>query len=152
MPTPPAVGRAGVIQVIMVALTTVSDVASTPSIVTEVAPVKSLPLRVTSVPPFVLPDSGKIPVIEAGVTKVKESNVLLGPPPVRTITPTAPALLRGVLQVSVVSSTTVILVAAALPNITDVAPVRFVPVIVTIFPPRILPSGGKIALITGGVI
>ena len=136
----------------MVALTTLKDVASTPPIVTEVAPVKSLPLIVTNVPPFVLPDNGTIPVIEEGVTKVKEANVLLGPPPVRTITPTAPALLRGVLQVSVVSSTTVILVAAALPNIIDVAPVRFVPVIVTIFPPRILPSGGEISLITGGVI
>ncbi len=78
--------------------------------------------------------------------------MLLGPPPVRTITPEAPALLRGVLQVSVVSSTTVILVEAALPNKTDVVPVRFVPVIVTIFPPRILPAGGKILLITGGVI
>ena len=68
MPTPPAVGRDGVIQVIAVALTTVNDVASTPPIVTEVAPVKSLPFIVTNVPPFVLPDNGKIPVIEAGVT------------------------------------------------------------------------------------
>ena len=152
MPTPPAPMRAGVIQVIAVALTTVNDVASTPPIVSEVAPVKSLPLIVTNVPPFVLPDSGKIPVTAAGVTKVKDENIVLGPPPVRTITPTAPALLRGVLQVSVVSSTTVILVAAALPNITDVAAVRFVPVIVTIFPPRILPAGGEISLITGGVI
>ncbi len=126
--------------------------ASTPSIVSEVAPIKSLPLIVTNVPPFVLPDNGKILLIEAGVTKVKEANVLLGPPPVRTITPKAPAGLTGVLQVSVVSSTTVILVEAALPNKTDVAPVRFVPVIVTIFPPALFPAGGKILLITGGVI
>ena len=152
MPKPPAPMREGVIQVIVVALTTVNDVASTPPIVSEVAPVKSLPLIVTNVPPFVLPDSGKTPVIAAGVTKVKDENAPLGPPPVRTITPEAPALLRGVLQVSVVSSTTVILVESALPNRTDVAPVRFVPVIVTIFPPRILPAAGEIALITGGVI
>ena len=152
MPTPPAVGRAGVIQVISVALTTVNDVASTPPIVTEVAPVKSLPLIVANVPPFVLPDNGKIPVIEAGVTNVKEANVLLGPPPVRTITPKAPAGLRGVIQVIVVSSTTVILVETALPNKTDVAPVRFVPVIVILFPPALFPAGGEISLITGGVI
>jgi len=82
MPTPPAPMRAGVIQVIIVALTTVNVVASTPPIVTEVAPVKSLPLIVTNVPPFVLPDSGKTPVIEAGVTNVKEANAPLGPPPV----------------------------------------------------------------------
>ncbi len=68
MPTPPAPMRAGVIQVIMVSLTTVNDVASTPPIVSEVAPVKSLPLIVTNVPPFVLPDNGKILLIEAGVT------------------------------------------------------------------------------------
>jgi len=68
MPTAPAPMRAGVIQVIKIALTTVKDVASTPPMVTEVAPVKSLPLIVTSVPPFVLPVNGEIPVIEGGVT------------------------------------------------------------------------------------
>ena len=152
MPTPPAPMRAGVIQVIIVALTTVNDVASTPPIVTEVAPVKSLPLIVTSVPPFVLPVNGKIPVIAAGVTKVKEENMVLGPPPVLTITPKAPAGLTGVIQVIVVSLTTVILVATALPNATDVAPVKFVPVIVMLFPPALFPAGGEILLITGGVI
>lgn len=152
MPTAPAVFRAGVIQVITVALTTVKDVASIPPIVSEVAPVKSLPLIVTSVPPAVLPVNGKIPLIEAGVTKVKEANMLLGPPPVRTITPAAPTGPSGVIQVSVVSSTTVILVETALPNATDVAPVRFVPVIVTIFPPALFPAGGEIVLINGGVI
>ena len=152
MPTPPATMRAGVIQVIMVALTTVNDVASTPPMVTEVAPVKSLPLIVTSVPPFVLPVNGKIPVIEGGVTKVKEENIVLGPPPVRTITPAAPTAPTGVIQVIVVSLTTVILVETALPNETDVAPVRFVPVIVILFPPALFPAGGEISLITGGVI
>ena len=152
MPTPPAVGRAGVIQVIMVALTTVSDVASTPSIVTEVAPVKSLPLRVTNVPPFVLPDSGNTPVIEAGVTNVKEANVLLGPPPVRTITPKAPAGLRGVIQVIVVSLTTLTLVADFKPNKILLAPLKFVPVIVTLVPPALGPNAGEILVITAGVI
>lgn len=152
MPTAPGETRAGVIQVITVSLTKLKDVASIPPIVTEVVPVKSLPLIVTRVPPLVLPVNGKILLIEAGVTKVKEANILLGPPPVRTITPAAPTAPMGVIQVSVVSSTTVILVETALPNETDVAPVRFVPVIVTLFPPALFPAGGEIALITGGVI
>jgi len=152
MPTAPGETRAGVIKVITVSLTTVKDVAYIPPIVTAVVPVKSLPLIVTIVPPLVLPVNGKIPLIEAGVTKVKEANMPLGPPPVRTITPAAPTAPSGVIQVSVVSSTTVILVETPLPNETDVAPVRFVPVIVILFPPALFPAGGKIALITGGVI
>ncbi len=152
MPTAPAAFRAGVLQVIRVSLTTLKDGSFTPPTVTDVVPVKSLPLIVTSVPPFVLPVNGKILLIEAGVTKVKEANVLLGPPPVRTITPAAPTAPSGVIQVNVVSSTTVILVETAFPKETDVAPVRFVPVIVTLFPPALVPAGGEIALINGGII
>lgn len=152
MPTPPASNRAGAIQVINVSLTTVKDVASNPPNVTEVAPVKFLPLIVTLVPPVVLPDTGKILLIVAGVTKVKEAKMLLGPPPVLTITPKTPAGLTGVIQVIVVLSTTVILVVTVLPNVTDVAPVKFVPVIVTLFPPALFPAAGEISLITGGII
>lgn len=152
MPTAPGATRAGVIQVIIVSLTKIKDVASIPPTVTDVVPVKSLPLTVTRVPPFVLPVNGKILLIEAGVTKVKDANMLLGPPPVRTITPAAPTAPIGVIQVSVVSLTTLILVEMPLPNETDVAPVRFVPVIVILFPPALVPAGGEIALITGGVI
>lgn len=43
-------------------------------------------------------------------------------------------------------------VAAKPPNVTDVAPVKFVPVIVTFVPPSVLPDDGKILVITGGVI
>ena len=37
-------------------------------------------------------------------------------------------------------------------NVTDVAPVKFVPVIVTFVPPSVLPDDGEILVITGGVI
>ena len=84
---------------------------------------------------------------------MKPVNVLLGPPPVVIVTSAAPALvLRGVLQVIVVLSTTTIIVAAFPLNITEVAPVKEVPVSVTIFPPAMLPDDGEIPVITAGVI
>ena len=81
-----------------------------------------------------------------------DENALLGPPPVVTIIPTAPALRAGVIQVIVVLFTTLIFVATNPPNVTDVAPVKFVPVIVTFVPPAVLPDDGKILLITEDVI
>ena len=83
---------------------------------------------------------------------MKEENVLLGPPPVVTIIPTAPALLAGVIQVIVVSLTTLRDVATVPPNVTTLAPVKEVPVIVTLVPPSVLPDDDEILLITGGVI
>jgi len=83
---------------------------------------------------------------------VYDENSLLGPPPVVTIMPTAPALRAGVIQVIVVLFTTLIVVAANPPNVTDVAPVKFVPVIVTLVPPAVLPDDGKMPVIFGGVI
>ena len=67
MPTSPAVARAGVIQVIVVLSTTLIVVAAKPSNVTDVAPVKFVPVIVTFVPPSVLPDDDKMPVIFGGV-------------------------------------------------------------------------------------
>ena len=84
---------------------------------------------------------------------MKDENALLGPPPVVTITLADPALvLTGVLQVIVVLSTTLIGVAAFPLIVTEVAPVKFVPVIVTIVPPAMLPIDGERLVITGGVI
>ncbi len=84
---------------------------------------------------------------------MKDENAPLGPPPVVTIMPTAPAVVRaGVIQVIVVLFTTLIVVAAKPPNVTEVAPVKFVPVIVTVVPPSVLPDDGEISVIFGGVI
>jgi hypothetical protein len=83
---------------------------------------------------------------------VKDENVLLGPPPVVTIMPTVPSLLTGVIQVIVVLFTMLREVAADPPNVTKVAPVKFLPVIVTFVPPAMPPNDGEILLITGGVI
>ena len=79
--------------------------------------------------------------------------MLLGPPPVVTIIPTAPAVVHaGVIQVIVLLFTTLIEVADNPPNVTEVAPVKDVPVIVTLVPPSVLPDDGKILLITEDVI
>ena len=84
---------------------------------------------------------------------MKDENAPLGPPPVVTIIPAAPALSTvGVRQVIVVLFTMLIDVAAIPPNVTKVAPVKFLPVIVTLVPPAMPPDDGEILLITGGAI
>ena len=84
---------------------------------------------------------------------MKDENALLVLPSDVTIMPTAPAVVRaGVIQVIVVLFTTLIVVAANPPNVTKVAPVKFVPVIVILFPPVVLPTNGKMLVIFGGVI
>ena len=84
---------------------------------------------------------------------MKDENAPLDPPPVVTIMPTAPAVVRvGVIQVIVVLFTTLIAVAAKPPNVTKVAPVKFVPGIVTFVPPSVLPDDCEMLVIFGGVI
>ena len=83
---------------------------------------------------------------------MKDENASLGPPPVVTIMPTAPALRAGVIQVIVVLFTMLREVADNTPNVTDAAPVKFVPVIVTLVPPAMPPDDGEMSVIFGGVI
>ena len=84
---------------------------------------------------------------------MKDENVLLGPPSVVTIMPTAPSFsTSGVIQVIVVLFTMIREVAATPPNVTDVAPVKFVPVIVTLVPPVLIPDDGEMSVMLAGVI
>ena len=84
---------------------------------------------------------------------MKGEDFLLGPPPVVTIMPTGPGRARsGVIQVIVVLFTTVIDAQLKSPTITSVAPVRSVPVIVTVLPPVVLPKVGEIAVIFGVIM
>jgi hypothetical protein len=82
---------------------------------------------------------------------VNDENALLVPYSVVTIMPTAPILRAGVIQVIVVLFTMLIEVAANPPNVTDVVPIKDVPVIVTIVPPSVLPDGIEMPVIVGGV-
>ena len=83
-----------------------------------------------------------------------DENAPLGPPPVVTIISTspAPAVRSRVIQVIVVLFTIVREVADNPPNVTKVAPVKFVPVIVALVPPAVLPDDGEMPVIFGGVI
>jgi hypothetical protein len=66
-PTIPPVVRAGVIQVIEVLFTTLKDVALNPSNVTDVAPIKFVPVIVTLVPPTLDTDNGKMLLMFGGI-------------------------------------------------------------------------------------
>ena len=79
-------------------------------------------------------------------------NAPLVPYSVVTIMPTAPILRAGVIQVIVVLFTMLRDVAAIPPNVTDVAPIKDVPVIVTFVPPSVLPDDGEMPVMLGGVI
>ena len=59
---------AGVVAVMVVALTTTTPVAALPPKVTLVAPVKPVPVMVTAVPPAVVPVSGLTLVTVGGAT------------------------------------------------------------------------------------
>ena len=83
---------------------------------------------------------------------MNDENALLVPYSVVTIMPTAPILRAGVIHVIVVLFTTLIFVAAIPPNVTDVAPIKDVPVIVTLVPPSVLPDDGEMPVMLGGVI
>ena len=84
---------------------------------------------------------------------MKDENALLGPPSVVTIMPTAPSLsTAGVIQVIVVLFTTLREVALIPPNVTEVAPVKFVPVIVALGPPVLTPDDGEMSVMLAGVI
>ena len=83
---------------------------------------------------------------------MKDEKAVLVLPSDVTIMPTAPLMCAGVIQVIVVLFTTLIVVAAKPSNVTDVSPVKFVPVIVILFPPAVLPTNGEMPVIFGGVI
>jgi hypothetical protein len=70
------------------------------------------------------------------------------PPGVVTSTLAVPA---EVVQVMEVSLSTTTLVAAEPPMVTPIAPVRFVPVMVTLVPPAVLPLDGEIPVTVGKI-
>ena len=83
---------------------------------------------------------------------MKDENATLVPYSVLTIMPAAPVPRTGVIQVIVVLFTTLREVAVNPLNVTKVAAVKDVPVIVTVVPPAVLPDDGEMLLITGGKI
>ena len=131
------------------ALTTVKLVADAPPNETPVAPVKFAPVMVIDVPPDVGPEPGLTDVIVGGPIKEKSPGAVAEPWGVVTTTLAAPMVPGGVVTLIVVALTTVN-DAAALPIVTDVAPVKSVPVMTAAVPPRLEPKDGLIEVIVGG--
>ena len=75
--------------------------------------------------------------------------MVLVPPVVVTVTSTVPAVPAGAVAVMLVALLTVNAVAAVPPKLTALAPVRLVPVIVTMVPPAVGPEDGLIVVTVG---
>nr|WP_263866878.1 hypothetical protein [Paenibacillus rhizovicinus] len=144
---------AGAVAVIDVAEFTVTPVAIVAPNVTAVAPDRFVPVNVTLVPPDVGPDVGDTLVIVGTAMYVNWSaaDVADVPPGVVTVTSTVPELPAGAVTVIDVAEFTVMPVAAVAPNVTAVAPDRFVPVNVTLVPPAVGPDCGDMLSIVGTI-
>ena len=135
------VAPVGTVAVMEVSETT-AKLAGTPLNLTAVAPVKFVPVIVTTVPTGPL---AGVKEVMAGVT-VKRVVVIKGPL-LGVMTVMGPVVApAGTVAVMEVSETTVKLAASPL-NLTAVAPVKFVPVIVTTVPtgPKIGVNGLKLS-------
>jgi len=142
---------AGVLAVIVVELTTEILVADVPPKVTELAPMKFVPVMVTLVTPTVEPEVGAMLTKDGGATYVYAPVPVAVPLGVVMTTSTTPAVWAGVLAVIVVSLTTERLVADVPPKVADVAPIRDVPVIVTLVTPVVRLKVGAMLTKVGGV-
>ena len=144
---------AGSSAVIVVSETTVKLVAGVVPKSTAVAPVKAIPVIVTVVPPDCGPSVGLMLVTVGAAVYVNWSaeEVADVPPGVVTVTSTTPVP-GGSSAVIVVSETTVKLVAGVMPKSTAVAPVKAVPVIVTVVPPVTGPSVGLMLVTVGAAV
>ena len=131
IPTPCA-ARGAITAWISVDDTTVKLVTGIP-ISTWVVPMKLVPVMVTVLP--LGPEVGVNEVIVGAAAYVNAPASVAVPPAVVTLTLTAPAGLAGVVAVIWVAELTVKLVAAVTPKLTALAPVKLVPVIVTVVPP-----------------
>jgi hypothetical protein len=111
---------------------------------------KLVPVIVTEVPPAVGPVFGTTELTVGAPAYVNWSAPLVGlvPPGVVTVTSTTP-LPAGLVAAMCVGSVT-LKEAAVPPNVTAVAPVKLVPVIVTGVPPEVDPVPGDTEDMVGG--
>jgi len=141
---------AGVVAVIVVLLATVTFVAAAVPNVTVAPETKLVPVMVTLVPPTVVPVFGETPVtVGVGTAYVNPLARLPLWPFSLTVTLRAPAALAGVVAVIVVLLVTETFVAGVVPKVTAAPATKFVPVIVTLVPPRVDPVLG-LTLVTVG--
>jgi hypothetical protein len=136
--------------VIVVLFTTATPVAAVPPNVTVAPAAKFVPVIVTAVPPAVDPLFGDTLVTVGTITYVYPfAKLPLCDPGLVTVTVTAPASPAGVVAVIVVLFTTVTPVAAVPPTVTVAPAVKFVPVIVIVVPPAVVPLLGDTPVTVG---
>ena len=142
-----------VLATILVVPVTLKVVAAVVPNLTAVAPFSAVPVMVTDVPPTVEPLVAVNDVmVGAGTTNVKFPVEVAVPPAVVTLILTVPAACALVLAMILVVPVTLKVVAGVVPNSTDVAPFRLVPVMVTVVPPRVEPLVGvKLVIVGAGV-
>jgi len=128
-------------------------VAETPPKVTLAALVKFEPLRVTDAPPRVLPDGGATAVSDGAGNRYVNPfvRVALCVSGFVTVTSTAPTACAAVVAVIDVASKTTVFAAATPPMVTVAPGTKFVPMIVTLVPPTIVPTFGESVDIVGAV-
>ena len=143
-------GEATVHSVVEVQLTDVAFVDPNLKIVADVPRANPVPLTVTLVPPALDPVFGLRPVTVGTNLNWSAVEIALVPFGVVTVTCTVPAVSAGEAAVIEPSRLTVNMVALAEPNLTAVASLRLVPVIVTSVPPATGPSLGLTPVTVGG--
>jgi hypothetical protein len=148
--TAPAVWG-GDVAVIWVSESTLKPAAGVVPKVTAVAPVKSVPVMTTDVPPAVGPEFGETELTVGSAMNVNWSagEIAEVPPTVVTVTSTVPAELAGEVAVTSVSESTVKPAAGVVPKVTAAASLKPVPEIVTEVPPAVGPEVGAIELTVG---
>jgi hypothetical protein len=141
---------AGDVAVICVAESTVKPVAAVPPNVTASAPVRLVPVMVTEVPPASGPADGAIPVTNGNPIYVNSSAADAGLVPPEVVTRMSTVLVpAGAVAVICVAESIVNEVAGVPANVTAVAPVKLVPVIVTVVPPSAGPDVGEMPVTAG---
>ena len=140
---------AGVTAVTDVALTTLTLVAAVPPTVTLLVPVKLVPVIVIVVPPEDEPDVGATVVMVGAATYVNAPVWVTLPPGVVNTTSFRPAVPAAVIAVTEVALSTFTLVAATPPTTTLLAPVKLVPVMVIVVPPKAEPDVGETVVMVG---
>jgi hypothetical protein len=139
----------GVTAVIVVGFTTVTELAAAPPNVTELAPVRFVPVMVITVPPLNGPPVGTTDVMVGTGAYVKAFASVAVPAGVVTDTPLGPSVPMGVTAVTLLAFTTVTPVAGAPPMATALVAVKFVPVMVIELPPFMDPLPGVTAEMVG---
>ena len=143
MVTVPAV-CAGLVTTSVVATSDVTLVAGLAPKATAVAPLRWVPLMVTTVPPVVYPVVGaNVVMVGGGWTYLNFAVDVTEPPAVVTMMATVPAVSAGLVTTSCVKVSDVTLAAGLAPNVTAVAPAKWVPLMVTTVPPVVGPRPGR---------